>query len=229
MQQIRFVVPERGSTRFAFQVQGNGTIAAIFRFLFGGLDITSKYYKLADASVCVIRSLPARVVDYLISFINSGDITFFRFLSQSIWWCRSCIAFVIDSWCLKLVVKEQRSDGRNESNGSIKLRILIRTVRAAERLPNIDLDNNRLLVAFYSRKRWFHHRYVPEIVQSLVTYFLSNRLLINPSLSCQICSRFFVQGVVLVITRLFEAMEKLFVFKIWNKLRHCGASFYNVF
>ena len=84
MQQIRFVVTERGSTRFAFQVQGDGTIAAIFRFLFGGLDITSKYYKLADDSVCVIRSLPARVVDYLISFINSGDITFFRFLSQSI-------------------------------------------------------------------------------------------------------------------------------------------------
>ena len=57
---------------------------------------------------------------------------------------------------------------------------------STERPLNIDLDNNRLLVAFYSRKRWYHHRYEPEIVQSLATYFLSNRLLINPSLSCQI-------------------------------------------
>jgi len=70
MQQIRFVVPERGSSRFAFQVQGDGTIAAIFRFLFGGIDIRSKYCKLTDASVCVPGSYqPVSMISSSVLFI----------------------------------------------------------------------------------------------------------------------------------------------------------------
>ena len=54
-----------------------------------------------------------------------------------------------------------------------KLQFLILAM-AVERLPEIELDNNRLLVAFYSRKRyWYHRHYVPEIMQSLAAYFQS--------------------------------------------------------
>ena len=74
---------------------------------------------------------------------------------------------------------------------------------STERPLNIDLDNNRLLVAFYSRKRWYHHRYVPEIVQSLAAYFQSGRLLINSSLACQICCLYRIEWMYQCGTLLF--------------------------
>ena len=84
MQQIRFVVPERGSTRFAFQVQGDGTIAAIFRFLFGGLDITSKYCKLIDPSVCLPGPYqPVSLITWSVLFILAILHLFVFSLSQS--------------------------------------------------------------------------------------------------------------------------------------------------
>ena len=97
MQQIRFVVPERGSTRFAFQVQSDGKIAAIFRFLFGGLDISSKYCKLADASVCVPGpyqpvSLISWSVLFILAILHPLGFSFSR--SDDVL-CRICDRFLI--------------------------------------------------------------------------------------------------------------------------------------
>lgn len=59
LQGVQFVVPEYGDARFAFNVQGNGTMARIFSsFLSGGFLLQSKYCKLAKSSVCSTYFFP---------------------------------------------------------------------------------------------------------------------------------------------------------------------------
>ena len=53
LQDVQFVVPEYGDARFAFNVQGNGTVGRLLSsVLSGGFNLQSKYCKVANSSVC---------------------------------------------------------------------------------------------------------------------------------------------------------------------------------
>lgn len=194
MQQIRFVVPERGSTRFTFQVQGDGTIAAILRFLFGGLDISSKYCKLADASACVPGPYqPVSLISWCVLFILAILHALVFSLSRS----DDVMCHICDLFLMPEIGRKRENIFREKRLGRLrKIGNLIRTM-AAERIPLIDLDNNRLLVEFCS------HRFVPEIVQSLATHLQSGSQLKNTSLACQICYLYSIEWMYKCGTLLF--------------------------
>ena len=135
----------------------------------------------------VPTTLPARVVyPLLVCFIHALAILHLIAFSLSRFddvLCRICDQFLVP----EIGRKRAKIRRVKKLERLRKLQILIRAM-AVERLPEIELDNNRLLVAFYSRKRyWYHRHYVPEIMQSWTAHFQSGRLLNNPSLACQIC------------------------------------------
>jgi hypothetical protein len=95
------VVPERDSSRFAFQVQSDGTIAAIFLFLFGGIDISSINVANWQTLPFVYRSLPVCVVTWFLcpfywSYLFSIPSPF---LYQSLRWCLvSHFRSILSAW-----------------------------------------------------------------------------------------------------------------------------------
>ena len=188
-QQVRFIVAERGSSRFAFQVQGDGPIATILRFLFGGFDISSNYCKLADASICVPEPYqPVSWISWTILFLLAILHPFALFYGSA----DEILCCICDRFIMPRIGRKRAQIKQSKRVERVrKTRIFIRR-QTEERIHQVNLVSNRLLIAFYSRKRWYHHRYVPEIVQSIIAYFHSGRLLTNPSLACQICyqSRF---------------------------------------
>lgn len=177
---IQFVVPEYGDARFVFNVQGDGTIAAIMRAILGGFSLQSKYCKIADSSVCDTAFIPVKWQTWLMLFC----LAFFYFLigiyqSKSDYiMCRICDFLIPEQGekraevILKDVMEERR-----------KRAVIVQALAEEEyRNPCVLREQNPKILSFYRPRRWYQ-RFLPNIALSAI----ANLTIGVDNILCQVC------------------------------------------
>lgn len=180
LQEIQFIEPERGEARLAFNVQGNGTLASIMRSLFGGFSLQSKYCTQANSSVCITPFFPVGGSTWILLFSLAG-------IYVLIGTCSNRTDYLMCRICGHFVHHVRRERKRMKQENSREERIRRRSVvqiLAGEALSRCRPEDSQLVLRFYHRpRRWYHHRFTPNVVQSIIAYLKFG----VESIMCQIC------------------------------------------
>lgn len=204
---IQFVVPNYGSARFVFNVQGDGMFAFLMRAVLGGFSLESKYCKIADSSVCNTAFIPVEWRTWLQLFL----LAFFYFMiglyqSKSDYiMCRICDFLIPEQGekrtevTLEEIVEERRKRG------------VVVMALAEEEInhPCFDHEQNESVIAFYQPRRWYH-RFMPTLVLSTIAYWKFG----VDSILCQICGQD-------IITSRYGCKTLLFCEECHCNLTHC--------
>lgn len=180
LQEIQFIEPERGEARLAFNVQGNGTIANVMRSLFGGFSLQSKYCTKADSSVCITPFFPVGWSTWIFLFILAGFYVLIGMYAKKTdsLMCRICGRLI------EHVRRERkRVQQENSRRERIRKRLVVQTL-AEEALSRCEPEDSQVVLRFYHPpRRWYHNRFTPNIVQSIIAYFKFGA----ENIGCQIC------------------------------------------
>ncbi|EFX79507.1 hypothetical protein DAPPUDRAFT_104169 [Daphnia pulex] len=184
---IQFVVPNYGSARFVFNVQGDGMFAVLMRAVLGGFSLESKYCKIADTSACNTAFIPVDWRTWVMLFL----LAFFYFL---IGLYQSKSDYIMCRICDFLIPKrgEERTEVTlEEINEERRKRSVVVEKLAEEEIkhPCFDRGQNDAIISFYQPRRWYH-RFMPTLILSLIAYW---KLGVD-SILCQICGQDIITG-----------------------------------
>lgn len=145
LQNIRFRVPEKGDARFAFNIQGNGTIAAILSSVLGGFDLQSRYCTEADAVVCSTLFFPLGWRSWTALFVLGSLYTFTDILVRhaDYWMSFLCSRFFFRK-STEVVISKLKIEKKRE-------RVLTVERWAEKALESIDPEENKRLLTFFHR------------------------------------------------------------------------------
>ncbi len=184
---IQFVVPNYGSARFVFNVQGDGIFAVLMRAVLGGFSLESKYCKIADTSACNTTFIPVDWRTWVMLFL----LAFFYFL---IGLYQSKSDYIMCRICDFLIPKrgeERTKVTLEEINEERRKRSVVITTLAEEEInhPCFNRAQNDVIISFYQPRRWYH-RFMPTLILSLIAYW---KLGVD-SILCQICGQDIITG-----------------------------------
>ncbi|EFX79677.1 hypothetical protein DAPPUDRAFT_104203 [Daphnia pulex] len=184
---IQFVVPNYGSARFVFNVQGDGIFAVLMRAVLGGFSLESKYCKIADTSACNTAFIPVDWRTWVMLFL----LAFFYFL---IGLYQSKSDYIMCRICDFLIPKrgEERTEVTlEEINEERRKRSVVVEKLADEEIkhPCFDRGQNDAIISFYQPRRWYH-RFMPTLILSLIAHW---KLGVD-SILCQICGQDIITG-----------------------------------
>jgi hypothetical protein len=177
---IQFVVPNYGSARFVFNVQGDGLFASLMRAVLGGFSLESKYCKIADSSACNTAFVPVDWRTWLMLFL----LAIFYFMIGLYQSKSDYLMCRLSDFLIPKRGEERAEVILEEIEEERRKRSVIVMALAKEELTDscCNRDQNDLIISFYKPRRWYH-RFMPTAVLSIIAHFKFG----IENIMCQIC------------------------------------------
>jgi hypothetical protein len=179
---IQFVVPNYGSARFVFNVQGDGLFASLMRAVLGGFSLESKYCKIADSSACNTAFVPVDWRTWLMLFL----LAIFYFMIGLYQSKSDYLMCRLSDFLIPKRGEERAEVILEEIEEERRKRSVIVMALAKEELTDscCNRDQNDLIISFYKPRRWYH-RFMPTAVLSIIAHFKFG----IENIMCQVCLR----------------------------------------